>query len=232
MTTGTLAPEQFEAPQTPATDGHSSLGRVGGLTVRARLIVLGATLSVLLAVVAVVAITGVSSIKSAYNADQIPSSQPRSCDSGLRGLAAGRRPEQHVRGVGGAARLVAGEPDGSDLEAGLAGPGAGQRAISRRCSRMPLSPQARALTDQLVKDLRVYNGWTNQMYSAVAEPVRHRHHAPRSTTSPTARCATSPSTTPRSRTRSRATSTRCATQLRNEEPRDLGTDPVDGRTAR
>ena len=48
------------------------LGRVGGLTVRARLIALGATLSVLLAVVAIVAVTGVSSIKSAYNADQIP----------------------------------------------------------------------------------------------------------------------------------------------------------------
>src|SRR5579875_4140826 len=72
MTIGTPAPEQFEAPQTLAKDGRSLLGRVGGLTVRARLIALGGTLSFLLAVVAVVAVTGVSSIKSAYNADQIP----------------------------------------------------------------------------------------------------------------------------------------------------------------
>src|SRR5579859_3646153 len=72
MTTATPAPEPFEAPQTSAKDGPSLLGHVGGLTVRTRLIVLGATLSVLLAVVAIVAVTGVSSIKSAYNADQTP----------------------------------------------------------------------------------------------------------------------------------------------------------------
>ena len=72
------------------------LGRLGGFTVRARLIVLGATLSILLAVVAAVAITGVSSIKSAYNADQIPAptaTWPRR----VRGLADSGRPDQHVR---------------------------------------------------------------------------------------------------------------------------------------
>ena len=91
MTTGSLAPEQLTAPSPSATDGHSLLGRVGGITVRARLLVLGATLSGLLAVVAVIAFTGFASVKSAYNADQIPAQRPGHLSRRLRRLAGFRR---------------------------------------------------------------------------------------------------------------------------------------------
>ena len=65
------------------------LGRVGGLTVRARLLVLGGTLAGLLALVAIIAFTGFSSIESAYNADQIPGTQR---DLRRRPWRAGSRP--------------------------------------------------------------------------------------------------------------------------------------------
>ena len=167
MTTGTLAPEEFAAPQPSATDDHSLPGGVGGLTVRARLIVLGATLSVLLAVVAVVAITGVSSIKSAYDADQIPTSNRDFVTAAYGGW---QQADDQSNMYAALAELHD-SSQASLMAATWKQVLQGRAQVSRNLAamlKMPLNPKARALTNELVKDLRVYNGWTNQMYSAVA----------------------------------------------------------------
>jgi len=166
MTTEIPAPEQSLAPQTPATDGRSLLGRVGGLTVRARLIALGATLSVLLAVVAVVAVTGVSSIQSAYNADQTPGNdrdtaaiayedwqQADDQTNSFAALAALKDVSQEKLMGGAWKQVLAGRAQAnSNIKAILA---------------TPLSPRARALAEQLTKDLTEYNAWANLMYAGV-----------------------------------------------------------------
>jgi methyl-accepting chemotaxis protein len=167
MTTAIPAPEQFAAPHPPATDGHSLLGRVGGLTVRARLIALGTTLSVLLAVVAVVAVTGVSSIQSVYNADQTPGNDRDTAAVAYEGwqqaddqantfaaLAALKSVAQEKLMATTWKQVLAGRAQtSSNLKAMLA---------------TPLTPKVRALTSVLTKDLVAYNAWTNLMYDGVS----------------------------------------------------------------
>jgi methyl-accepting chemotaxis protein len=143
------------------------LRRVGGLTVRARLIALGATLSVLLAVVAVVAVTGVTSIRSAYNADQTPGNDRDTAAVAYEGwqqaddqtnsfaaLAALKSASQaKLMGIAWKQVLAGRAQTTSNLKAMLA---------------TPLSPKARALTEQLTKDLTEYNAWGDLMYAGVS----------------------------------------------------------------
>jgi len=166
MTTGIPAPEQFAAPQPPATDGHSLLGRVGGLTVRARLIALGTTLSVLLAVVAVVAVTGVSSIQSAYNADQTPGNDRDTAAVAYEGW---QQADDQTNSFAALAALKSVSQEKlmsvawKQVLAGRAQANSNVKAMLAT----PLDPKVRALTKQLAKDLTRYNAWTDLMYAGV-----------------------------------------------------------------
>ncbi|MGH2835734.1 MAG: HAMP domain-containing protein, partial [Solirubrobacteraceae bacterium] len=166
MTTEISAPEQFEAPQPFATDGRSLLGRVGGLTVRARLLVLGGTLSVLLAVVAVVAVTGVSSIKSAYNADQIPGTNRdvsaaayegwQTSDDQMNMYAAVQslhNPANDALAKATWAQLIGGRQQENQQLALLA--------------KGHLTPKQDAIFRQIETNLPIYNSWTNKMYATL-----------------------------------------------------------------
>ncbi len=168
MTTGISAPEQLEAPQPSATDGHSLLGRVGGLTVRARLLVLGGTLSVLLAVVAVVAVTGVSSIKSAYNADQIPGTNRDLSAAAYEGwltsddqmnmyaaVQALHNPANNALAAATWAQLLGGRQQENTNLALLA--------------KGHLTPKQDAIFKQIETNLPLYNSWTNKMYATLKD---------------------------------------------------------------
>jgi methyl-accepting chemotaxis protein len=173
MTTGISAPEQVEAPHTPATDGRSTLGRFGGLTVRARLIALGATLSVLLAVVAVIAVTGVSNIQSTYNADQTPGNDRDTAAVAYEGWLQADDQTNSFASLG-ALKDVSQEKlmaaAWKQVLTGRAQASANLAAILKT----PISPRSRALTQQLVKDLVVYNGWTNKMYASFVGLAREK----------------------------------------------------------
>ncbi len=166
MTTGTFAPEEFEAPQTPAKDGQSLLGRVGGLTVRARLIVLGATLSILLAVVAIVAVTGVSNIKSAYNADQIPGTNRDVSHAAYEGwLQSDDQMNMY------AAVQALHNPAYNALAAATWRQLLQGRRIENRnltlLAHGHLTPQQWAIFHEITTNLPVYNGWTDKMYATL-----------------------------------------------------------------
>jgi methyl-accepting chemotaxis protein len=142
------------------------LRRVGGLTVRVRLIALGATLSVLVAVVAVVAVTGVSSIQSAYNADQTPGNDRDTAAIAYEGW---QQADDQTNSFAALAALK------SAAQAKLMGAAwkqvlAGRAQTSSSLKAMlatPLSPKARALTEQLTKDVTEYNAWGDLMYAGV-----------------------------------------------------------------
>jgi methyl-accepting chemotaxis protein len=166
MTTGIPAPEQLVAPQPPATDGHSLLSRVGGLTVRARLIALGATVSVLLAVVAVVAVTGVSNIQSAYNADQTPGNDR---DTAAIAYEAWQQADDQTNSFAAMAALKSVAQEklmGVAWKQVLSGRAQANSSIKTMLAT-PLSPKAHAMVEQLTKDLTEYNAWGNLMYAGV-----------------------------------------------------------------
>jgi methyl-accepting chemotaxis protein len=166
MTTAIPAPEQFAAPQPPATDDQSLLSRIGGLTVRARLIVLGATLSVLLAVVAVVAVTGVSSIKSAYDAAQTPGSDR---DTAAIAYEAWQQADDQTNSFAAMAALKSASQEklmAAAWKQVLAGRAQANSSIKAMLAT-PLSPKTRALAEQLTKDLTEYNAWADLMYAGV-----------------------------------------------------------------
>ena len=166
MTTGITAPEQTEAPQPSAKDGTSLLGRVGGLTVRARLLVLGGTLAGLLAVVAIIAFSGFSSINSAYNADQVPGSNRDTAAAAFEGwqqaddqmnmyaaLAAVHDPAQKALLAATWQQVLQGRAQASSNLATMA--------------KTALTPKVRALLNKIEAELPVYNGWTNKMYATL-----------------------------------------------------------------
>ncbi len=140
---------------------------LGRTTVRARLITLGVVLAALLAVVAVIAITGFSSVKSAYNADQIPGTNRDVAAAAYEGWLTA---DDQTNMFGALAALH------DAAEANLMGTTwkqvlTGRAQASSNLAAMlktPLSPDARALTNQLVKDLAVYNAFTDDMYKLVS----------------------------------------------------------------
>jgi methyl-accepting chemotaxis protein len=164
MTTASPAPEQIEAPQPSAKDGHSLLGRVSGLTVRTRLIVLGATLSVLIAVVAVIAVTGVSSIKSAYNADQIPGTNRDVAHAAYEGwLQSDDQMNMY------AAVQALHDPANNSLAAATWTQLIQGRRIEDQnialLEKGHLTPKQAAIFHEITTNLPAYNGWTNKMYA-------------------------------------------------------------------
>jgi methyl-accepting chemotaxis protein len=166
MTTGISAPEQHEAPQTPAKDGHSLLGRVGGMTVRARLLVLGGTLSVLLAVVAILAFSGFASINSAYNADQIPGTNRDTAATALEGW---QQADDQMNMYAAVQSLR--NPANNALAAAtwqqlLAGRVQERKALAQlRVGH--LTPKAQAILKQIDANNPIYDGWTDKMYATL-----------------------------------------------------------------
>ena len=168
MTTDSPAPEQIEAPQTSAKDGHSLLGRVGGLTVRTRLIALGATLSVLLAVVALIAVTGVSSIKSAYNADQIPGTNRDVSHAGYEGwLQSDDQMNMY------AAVQALHNPANNSLAAATWAQLIQGRQIEDKnlalLAKGHLTPKQWAIFHEITTNLPAYNSWTDKMYATLKD---------------------------------------------------------------
>jgi methyl-accepting chemotaxis protein len=166
MTTDIPAPEQLAAPHPPATDGHSLLGRIGGLTVRARLIALGGTLSALLALVAIIAFTGFSSIKSAFNADQIPGNNRDVSAAAYEGwmqsddqmnmyaaVQSLHNPANDKLAAATWAQLLQGRKEENQNLALL--------------SKGHLTPSQWAIFHEITTNLPVYDGWTDKMYATL-----------------------------------------------------------------
>jgi methyl-accepting chemotaxis protein len=165
MTTDLSAPA-FEAPQPPATDGHSLLGRVGGLTVRTRLIALGGTLSVLLAVVAIIAFSGFSSINSAYNADQIPGTDRDTASTALEGW---QQADDQMNMYAAVQSLR--NPANDALAAAtwkqlLQGRVMEREALTDLRSGH-LTPKSQAILKQIDANNPTYDGWTDKMYATL-----------------------------------------------------------------
>ncbi|HWD69474.1 MAG TPA: methyl-accepting chemotaxis protein, partial [Solirubrobacteraceae bacterium] len=166
MTIPLTAPEQPQAPQSSAKDDHSLLGGVGGLTVRARLLVLGGTLAGLLAVVAIIAFTGFSSINSAYNADQIPGTNRDTATAALEGwqqaddqmnmyaaVQSLRNPANNALAAATWAQLLQGRVM--------------ERKALAQLRNGHLNAKADAILKQIDANNPVYDGWTNKMYATL-----------------------------------------------------------------
>src|SRR5579863_247463 len=164
MTTDSPAPEQVEAPHSSAKDGHSLLGRVGGLTVRTRLIALGATLSVLIAVVAIIAVAGVSSIKSAYNADQIPGNNRDVSHTAYEGW---QQSDDQMNMY--AAVQALHDPANNALAAATWAQLLQGRQIENKnlalLAKGHLTGKQQAIFNQIEANLPTYNSWTDKMYA-------------------------------------------------------------------
>ena len=168
MTTGTSAPEQLEAPQTPAKNGPGMLGRVGGLTVRARLIVLGATLSLLLAVVAVVAFTGFASIKSAYTADQVPTANKDYAAWAYEGWQTADD-QMNMYAAVQALHNPANNSLANATWQQLLGGRVQRNKYMALLAKNHLAPQSAAILKQIETDTPVYDSWTNKMYAELKD---------------------------------------------------------------
>ncbi len=164
MTTSAFAPGPHAAPQPTADRSGSLIGRIGSLTVRARLVVLGATLAVLLAVVAAVAYTGFASIQSAHSADQAPKANNNYAAYAFEGwLTSDDQMNMY------AAVQALHNPKYNALAAAtwqqlLAGRAQENRNMAL-LGHDHLSAQSEAIYRRLLADIPVYNSWTDKMYA-------------------------------------------------------------------
>ncbi|HEX3617554.1 MAG TPA: HAMP domain-containing protein, partial [Solirubrobacteraceae bacterium] len=144
------------------------LGRVGGLTVRARLILLGGTLSVLLAVVAIVAVTGVSSIKSAYNADQIPGNNRDVAHAAYEGwLQSDDQMNMYA-----AVQSLHNPANDALAKATWAQLIQGRQIEDKNLAQLKtghLTPKQAAIFRQITTTLPAYNSWPNKMYATLKD---------------------------------------------------------------
>lgn len=168
MSTGARAPEQLEASHAAAAGRPGILSRFGGLTVRARLIGLGATLSLLLAVVAVIAVTGVSSIKSAYNADQIPGNNRDVVAAAYEGW---QQSDDQMNMYAAVQSLR--NPANDTLAAATWQQLLEGRALEDKNIALlengHLTPGQAAILARVRSNLPLYNSWTNKMYATLKD---------------------------------------------------------------
>ena len=144
------------------------LGRVGGLTVRTRLIALGATLSVLLAVVAVIAVTGVSSIKSAFNADQIPGTNRDVAHAAYEGWMQ----SDDQMNMYAAVQALHNPANNSLAAATWTQLIQGRRIEDQNIALLEkghLSPKQAAIFHEITTNLPAYNSWTDKMYATLKD---------------------------------------------------------------
>ncbi len=166
MTTIASAPEQSGAPSTSADRAGGLWARINSLSVRGRLIVLSGTLAVLLAVVAVIAVTGVTRIRSAYNADQIPTTNKAYVSQIYQGwLTADDQMNMYaaVQALHNPANNALAQATWQQILGGRAQVDRYLRLVERN----HLSPQTATLVHAIATNMPVYNGWTTRMYETL-----------------------------------------------------------------
>ena len=137
------------------------------LTIRTRLVALGAILGALLVILAIVAITGFSSVKSAYVNDQVPKTNLNYAIQGYEGwLTADDQTNMYAALVSLESRSYITLLDQTWKQV-LQGRAQASKYVGL-LQKSQLTAKDQATVNSLVANLQTYNGYTTKMYSTVA----------------------------------------------------------------
>jgi len=141
--------------------------RFFNLTIRTRLIALGAILGALLVILALVAITGFSSVKSAYVNDQVPKTNLNYAIQGYEGwLTADDQTNMYAALVSLESRSYISLLDQTWKQV-LQGRAQATKYVGL-LQKSQLASTDQATVNKLATNLQTYNGYTTKMYSTVA----------------------------------------------------------------